>query len=208
MQFEQLLLFALLVLGAVFMADQLTVDKHLRRGPHLQLDASLKDQLTGLANRRALELHGPQMISQSQEASRAVSVIVTDIDHFKDVNDTHGHLAGDAVLRGVVRNLAAHVRKSDLVARYGGEEFVIILPGSPLAPALRLAERMRNGIESTTVEYDGKLIRVTASFGVVTAFPEDSLSLEQMIEWADSNMYRAKRAGRNRVMTDEVRADS
>lgn len=202
------ILLSLIAVAAVFVFDHLQVERQLRRGPHLQLDASLKDPLTSLANRRALELHGPQLLHQSQEASRPVSMIIADIDYFKQVNDTHGHLTGDAVLRKTSTVLASQVRKSDLVARYGGEEFVIILPGSPLVPALRLAERMRNAIESETIQYDGKEIRITASFGVTTSFPEEPMSLTAMIARADTNLYRAKHHGRNCVMTDELQTDS
>lgn len=197
-------LIALTTIVATNMADTLHVEAQLRRGPHLQLDASLKDPLTGLANRRALELHGPLLLQQSQEASRPVSMIVADIDHFKQVNDTYGHLTGDAVLRTVARRLSETVRKSDLVARYGGEEFVIILPGSPLVPALRLAEKMRNALESGPIQHDGTELKVTSSFGVVTSFPEEPMSLTDMIARADANLYRAKHHGRNCVMADAL----
>jgi diguanylate cyclase (GGDEF)-like protein len=131
-------------------------------------------------------------------------VIVVDIDHFKAVNDTHGHPAGDTVLRQTAAKLSAAVRKSDLVARYGGEEFVIVLPGSPLAPALRLAERMRVVLQQDAVMHDGLRINRTASFGVATAFPEEPASLSELIERADTNLYRAKHEGRNRVKSDAL----
>ncbi len=197
-------LIALTAIIATYMADTLHVEAQLRRGPHLQLDASLKDPLTGLANRRALELHGPLLLQQSHEASRPVSMIIADIDHFKQVNDTYGHLTGDAVLRTVARRLSQQVRKSDLVSRYGGEEFVIILPGSPLVPALRLAEKMRNALEFGPIKHNGTELQVTSSFGVVTSFPEEPMSLTDMIARADANLYRAKHQGRNCVMTDEL----
>lgn len=194
----------LYLLGAVFMAELLQVERQLRRGVHQQLDASLKDALTGVGNRRALELHAPQIIRQSHEASRATSLIMADIDHFKQVNDKYGHLAGDAVLKQMAERLSAQVRKSDLVARYGGEEFAIVLPGAPLGPALRLAERMRHALESDPFTYEDLQLRLTASFGVITSFPEEPMSLTTMIQRADTNLYRAKYAGRNRVMTDEI----
>ncbi len=204
---EEFLLFSVLVLAAGYIADQLNGEQQLRSGPHMNLDASLVDPLTNLANRRALEMYGPQLVKQSHETGRAVSVIMADIDHFKAMNDINGHLAGDAVLRRTASKLKAQVRKSDLVARYGGEEFVIILPGSPLAPALRLAERMRAAVENETVQHEDLELKRTVSFGVATAFPEEPASLPDLIKRADINLYRAKHEGRNRVMADALPTD-
>jgi diguanylate cyclase (GGDEF)-like protein len=164
----------------------------------------MRDALTSLANRRALETYGPRLIAQSHEAGRPASVILCDIDHFKQINDIHGHPAGDTVLQKTANALSSQVRKSDLVARYGGEEFIIILPGSPLAPALRLAERMRAAVEEETVKHEDLELRRTASFGVATAFPEEPLSLPELVKRADANLYRAKRDGRNQVKSDEL----
>lgn len=202
--FEQALLFTLLFLASLYIIDILQVEHQLRSGPHMDLDTSFKDSLTRLANRRALETYGPEIIQRSHDAGRAVSVIVADIDHFKTINDTHGHPMGDVVLQKTAEKLLAHVRKSDLVSRYGGEEFVIILPGSPLAPALRLAERIRASIQSDIIHHNGVSLRRTLSFGVATAFPEDAATLPQLIQKADTNLYRAKHAGRNRVMSDAL----
>lgn len=206
-QIEQYLLFALLFLGAVFIAELLKVEQQLRSGPHMELEASFRDPLTNLANRRALDTYGPRLITRSHEAGRAVSVIVADIDHFKLINDTHGHLAGDEVLRKTATRLAASVRKSDMVVRYGGEEFVIILPGSALAPAMRLAEQMRTALQEETVQYKNLTISRTASFGVATTFPEEPASLSELIHRADINLYRAKHDGRNCVMADALPPD-
>jgi len=206
-QLEELIFANLLMLTTVHVAEQLAAEQTLRSGPHMELDASMKDALTNLANRRALELFGPRLIAQSHEAGKAISVIVADIDHFKQVNDTHGHLTGDAVLRETAAQLSQQVRKSDLVVRYGGEEFIVILAGSPLAPALRLAERMRAAIENHTVQHESLSLRCTASFGVTTAFPENPATLSELIERADANLYRAKRDGRNRVKSDKLISD-
>lgn len=205
---EEYLLYALILLCTGVVADKIGGEQQLRSGPHMDLDASLTDPLSGLGNRRALELYGPQLISASHAAGRAVSLILTDIDHFKRVNDNYGHLAGDTVLRHTATRLKAVVRKSDLVARYGGEEFVIILPGSPLAPALRLAEQMRAAIEAEVVVHDGLELKRTASFGVATAFPEEPTSLSDLIERADRNLYRAKGEGRNKVLADALPPDT
>ncbi len=205
-QAEQVLLLAFLCVSGIFVGEALQIEQQLRTGKHMDLEASFRDPLTNIANRRALETYGPRLISQSHEAGRAVSLIVVDLDHFKEINDTHGHLAGDAVLRQTAVQLAAQVRKSDLVARYGGEEFVIILPGSPLAPALRLAEKMRTALEEERIRFDSTIIQRTASFGVATAFPEEPASLSELIQRADTNLYRAKHEGRNRVKADELPA--
>jgi len=206
-QIEELMFAALLLVSTVHIAEQLSSEQRLRSGPHMELDASMKDALTNLANRRALELFGPRLIVQSHEAGKAISIIVADIDHFKQVNDTHGHLTGDAVLREIAAQLSQQVRKSDLVVRYGGEEFIVILAGSPLAPALRLAERMRAAIEAHAVQHESLSLRCTASFGVTTAFPENPATLSELIERADANLYRAKRDGRNRVKSDKLISD-
>jgi len=197
-------LLGLLIIGTLFTAEVLQVELKLRSGTFQNLEASMRDALTGIANRRALEIHGPQLVQVSYESGRAVSLIIADIDHFKTINDTYGHLAGDQILASTAGVLARNVRQSDLVARYGGEEFVIVLPGAPLAPAMRLAEKMRTAIETHAVTFEGRAMQCTASFGVFTGFPEDGMSLSEMLSRADANLYRAKHAGRNRVMTDAL----
>lgn len=201
---ESALFWSIITLLAAQLTDTVQSEKSLRSGPHMSLDASMKDALTGLANRRALEYYGPRLINQSFEAGRPVSLIICDVDHFKQMNDLNGHQAGDVVLQQTAPPLLGQVRKSDLVARYGGEEFVILLPGSPLAPALRLAEKMRHAISQQEITYEGKTLRRTASFGVASAFPEEPAALSELIERADQNLYRAKREGRNRVLADAL----
>lgn len=198
-------LFAMLLLGsAVYVADKFRAERSLRAGPHVELDPSMKDPLTGIANRRAMDTHGPVLVSQSYGAGRPVSVIACDIDHFKQINDTHGHQAGDAALRQVASILASQVRQSDLVIRYGGEEFTIILSASALAPAMRLAERMRQSIEQQRVIHENRNFKVTASFGIATAFPENPVGLTELIKQADNNLYTAKHDGRNCVRAEDI----
>jgi diguanylate cyclase (GGDEF)-like protein len=125
--------------------------------------------------------------------------VLLDLDDFKNVNDTHGHPAGDAVLRTVGEVLSSGVRQIDLAARYGGEEFVVLVPESDLKGATQLAKRLRLAISKARVELpDGRLLKVTASFGV--ADKGDLASAEQLVAAADDALYEAKRAGKNRVV--------
>jgi diguanylate cyclase (GGDEF)-like protein len=153
------------------------------------------DSLTGILNRRAI------MDALTRESSRAgryglpLSVLMTDIDHFKDVNDTYGHAAGDDVLMGVARKLAATVRDSDFAGRFGGEEFLIVLPHQDAHGAVLAAERIRTGIEKTVM--GAETLKVTVSIGVGTLAEGKT---EEMLARADKALYEAKRSGRNRTM--------
>lgn len=158
-----------------------------------------KDYLTGLFNRRLLN----QIFRKYQEISeftgQTISIIITDIDYFKKINDTYGHLAGDAALKHFANILKENLRKSDLVFRIGGEEFLILLPNTTLEEAAKIAESLRAKLELTPLIYDGKTIKLTASFGVAQL--KDEQTLNQLIEEADKKLYTAKREGRNRVVS-------
>lgn len=173
-----------------------------------ELDPATRDVLTGLYNRRALDTLGRELYRQALRADRPVSILMLDIDHFKQVNDTYGHAAGDAVLARFGAIISEHVRTSDFVARYGGEEFAAILPGAPLGPAMRLAERIRQAVEQLEVPYKELRIRVTTSIGAASEFPGESVDFRQLIDRADKNLYRAKRGGRNQVITDPLQDES
>lgn len=163
---------------------------------HLERQAET-DELTGLLNRRALELIGgaEDMDGKDQDAC----LILMDIDHFKQINDTHGHLIGDIVLQETARIIRNSVRNSDLVARFGGEEFAVITPGDSIESALALAERIRvNLAREPIVLADGQKLNVTASFGVAEGRSADG-GWKHLIELADTELYRAKSEGRNRV---------
>lgn len=169
------------------------------------LEAAKRDALTGLYNRRVLESIGPGLFAECHNADRPVSLLMMDIDHFKRVNDLYGHAAGDAVLRRFAEVVSGLPRSTDLLARYGGEEFALVLPGAPLAPALRLAEQIRSVIESSEFPIPGgAALKVTSSLGVATAFPGEISGFLELMETADRNLYRAKRAGRNRVMANPL----
>jgi diguanylate cyclase (GGDEF)-like protein len=130
---------------------------------------------------------------------RGVGLILADVDLFKQVNDTHGHSVGDAVLRGVSERLAAAIRADDAIGRYGGDEFLIVLPSSDTAVALQVAERMRRSVAKTPVRTSAGPIHVTTSLGVAAIDDEQCLNMDNLIRAADQALYRAKRAGRNRV---------
>jgi diguanylate cyclase (GGDEF)-like protein len=153
------------------------------------------DGLTGLKNHRAFQERVEQEFYRSLRYTQPISLIVLDVDHFKDYNDTYGHPAGDEVLKRVSAILTKSARTSDFIARYGGEEFVLILPNTDAAGATTLAERFRQAVEAA----DWPHRRVTASFGVASRVPE-TLNAAQLIHEADAAMYAAKRGGRNRAI--------
>lgn len=160
------------------------------------------DPLTGLHNRRSFfELAGP-LWSTSERKGRPLSLILLDIDHFKQVNDQHGHDAGDRALIETARLLAQACRAGDILARWGGEEFMLLLPETDLAQACALAERMRQSIEARRLHITRDTIALTASFGV--AERGDQARLEDLISDADLQLYEAKQKGRNRVCSADM----
>ena len=162
------------------------------------------DPLTGLANRRALDERLAQEWARLLRHGGHLSVIMADIDHFKDVNDQFGHSVGDEVLHQVARLLAEGCRESDVPARYGGEEFVVVAPETTAQAAADFAERLRTSICSGPLEVHGQAVNVTASFGV--AGHEGLKSPEELVQAADKALYRAKSAGRNCVKGAEIPA--
>jgi two-component system, cell cycle response regulator len=161
------------------------------------------DGLTGLTNRRAFVEALDIEVARAARYGHQLSVILLDVDHFKQVNDTHGHASGDAVLAAVGAVLPKHVRKGDIVARWGGEEFVVALHSTDLAGAGTVAERMRQALEKLALSSPThKPIPVTASFGAVSLRPGETV--DALVDRADRNMYRAKSAGRNRVECCDV----
>jgi diguanylate cyclase (GGDEF)-like protein len=158
-----------------------------------------RDALTGLWNRGTTLDILSRELALGGRTGAPVSVLLTDLDHFKRINDTHGHLAGDAVLREVASRMQAAVRQTDWVGRYGGEEFLIVLPGCAPDKSVSLGERVRNVLASGPVVLAVGAMQVTASVGVAWAdqFPEGDASL--LLRAADDALYRAKARGRNRV---------
>lgn len=167
---------------------------------HEELEVSAAtDSLTGCANRREFEARGMAEVARVKRSGAPLSFVTIDLDHFKQINDRHGHRAGDEVLRAFVSLVKKTLRPSDLVGRTGGEEFALILPDSPLEGAAMVAERLRQLCEKEVVTLAGTDIRFTVSLGVAQYGP-DGNTYESVIEAADSRMYRAKQEGRNRVV--------
>jgi diguanylate cyclase (GGDEF)-like protein len=173
-------------------------ERIMRRHEELRLEAS-RDDLTGVLNRRAIRRAMEVDLRRIARNRRGVGLILADVDLFKQVNDTHGHSVGDAVLRGVSERLAAAIRADDAIGRYGGDEFLIVLPSSDTAVALQVAERMRRSVAKTPVRTGAGPIHVTTSLGVAAIDDEQCLNMDNLIRAADQALYRAKRAGRNRV---------
>ncbi|HXD55417.1 MAG TPA: GGDEF domain-containing protein [Solirubrobacteraceae bacterium] len=156
---------------------------------------SVIDQLTGMLNRKALEVRVQELQMQSAVTGEPVGVIVADLDHFKAINDTHGHLTGDHVLRDVAYKLRKQLRAFDLAYRLGGEEFLVLLPGSDLAKTAQLADRLREAVSTGLA--GGQ--EVTVSIGVGASQPREAFEYAAVFAEADAALYRAKGAGRNRV---------
>lgn len=169
-------------------------------GLHEELNRfSYEDALTGLRNRRYLDESLEREIALAQRHGNALSLVLCDIDHFKRFNDTHGHAAGDQVLRLVARQLGAVVRQSDIACRYGGEEFVILIPAAAAEVCIERVEALRRQIACIDIEHDGRpLGRITLSAGVAS-WPEQVNDPRQLLAAADQALYRAKQQGRNRV---------
>ena len=155
------------------------------------------DSLTGLANRGVLDDRLPRDWDACRRRRTALTVMIADLDHFKAVNDNHGHAAGDTVLRHSAATLARVIRTSDFVARYGGEEFVVVAPDCELSAAVRLAERFRTAIAQLRIDEHGDTIPVTTSVGVASFTDLTRTVPAELLRRADEALYRAKEAGRN-----------
>ncbi len=173
----------------------------LRANYERSLSLALTDSLTGLYNRRYLGNHLEGLLQRARESGKAVSVVLFDIDHFKAVNDTHGHAIGDEVLRSIAQRVNGNLRNFDMVARIGGEEFVIVMPDTPADIAVMVAERLRERVGRDPVTVSGlqDKIGITVSMGVA-AYMSASDTPDDLLKRADEAMYQAKRAGRNRVV--------
>jgi diguanylate cyclase (GGDEF)-like protein len=170
------------------------------RTEELAREADL-DPLTGLHNRRALERRLDRELSIAVDTGAPLSVVLGDIDFFKSFNDSHGHEVGDRVLGAIATALREHVRPRDMVARYGGEEFVVVLPNTPAPGAGAVAERFLARLGALEVATgDGRLVRMTMSFGHATASGRHLTSASELLRAADDALYAAKRGGRNRVV--------
>ena len=163
---------------------------------------SSHDSLTGLLNRRGLDLSIQTMLGRANRSKECISVIALDIDHFKHINDTYGHDAGDLALKSLATALSEKNRASDIWCRLGGEEFGLILPECPIDVARKTAEKIRQRVEEITVTYEQHTIKFTASLGVSSACA--SADIDELLKDADKALYAAKNQGRNRVCVAEA----
>ncbi len=164
---------------------------------------ALSDMLTEVPNRRAITDALERAVSRARRDGEMVGVLLLDIDHFKRVNDSYGHQAGDVVLRGVAQAVRSRLRGHDQVGRFGGEEFLVVLPGADLEGAMTVAESLRQTVESTPVQWGARSITVTISIGVRGGIVTAGETAETLVGAADAAMYRAKQAGRNRICAAE-----
>lgn len=162
-------------------------------------EQSLRDQLTGLYNRRFLDETIDKIAAQIKRRGTTLGILMVDIDYFKEVNDTYGHDMGDKVLKEIAKVLVKSVREADLVIRFGGEEFLVLLMDVQSGKSVEIAEKIRKAVESHTIESFGVVLRKTVSVGV-SEFPVDSDKIWQCIKYADVALYKAKEMGRNRVV--------
>ncbi len=180
----------------------ITLEYSLRKQKEEIERLSVTDPLTKTYNRRYLSNHLPGAIKHTFRYSRPLSIIICDIDHFKNINDCYGHQAGDYVLEEFAQCIKNIIRDGiDWVARYGGEEFIIVLPETDLDNAKKAAERYRLLVSATELIYETQKIKITASFGVACLFPTEEgrkVNMDSMITAADELLYKAKKEGRNR----------
>jgi two-component system cell cycle response regulator len=174
----------------------------LRNNVQASIEMAVVDQLTGLHNRRYLELHLASLLDNAVGRGKALSLMILDIDHFKSVNDTHGHDAGDLVLKHFAQRVKRVVRQADLVCRLGGEEFVVVMPDTSIAVASVIAERVRAAIqgEQFVIDESSRTIPVTVSAGLAESIGD--ANPDSLFKRADRALYRSKNSGRNRVTAD------
>jgi two-component system cell cycle response regulator len=177
--------------------------ERLRDNANKSIEMAITDALTGLNNRRYMETHLAGLVEQAASRGKPIAALVLDIDYFKSVNDTHGHDAGDDVLREFALRIRKSIRNIDLACRYGGEEFVIVMPETDLAVATVVAERIRRRIatEPFSIQQGARELEVTISIGIA-ALGDPSDTATTILKRADTALYRAKRDGRNRVVPD------
>ncbi|MFH1132437.1 MAG: GGDEF domain-containing protein [Pseudomonadota bacterium] len=158
------------------------------------------DGLTGAHNKRYLMEYLERELARCIRYKRPLSLVMFDLDHFKKINDEHGHLSGDHILRELTRRLQTRIRKEELLARYGGEEFLVVLPEAGHKGSMEFAEQIRQMASQDPFEFEGDIIPLTISVGVVTLDGSEDTQVNDYIKRADENLYRAKHAGRNCVV--------
>lgn len=169
-----------------------------KRKESILQDMASTDSLTGLLNRQTFLQRAEKEFSRTRRYSRPLAVVMIDVDRFKSINDQHGHAIGDQVLRSVSAICQGSLRGSDVFGRIGGEEFVLLLPDTPHANAIYVAERMREQLMLSPIQLDNLTLNITASFGVAS-MRDDDADFNTVLERADQAMYEAKHGGRNQV---------
>jgi diguanylate cyclase (GGDEF)-like protein len=162
---------------------------------------AILDSLTALPNRRGFDLLAAQAMHEARREPKPLTALLLDLDHFKALNDTYGHLAGDQVLIGFARDLESCLRHSDIVCRWGGEEFIVLLKDTDGKTGLMIAEKIRQHVEQQRYAYNSQALHVTVSIGLTTQQPDDTL--HSLLSRADHAMYRAKQTGRNRTCAEK-----
>ncbi len=165
---------------------------------------TITDGLTQVANKRHFRDFLDRELARAARHQRPLSLVLFDLDRFKDVNDHHGHLAGDRVLQGIASLVAAQVRRDELLARYGGEEFAVVLPETGLDSATAFCERVRRQVEEATFDFEGQPLRATISVGVAELSRNETM--DSLIARADARLYEAKQGGRNRTAGGAIQA--
>jgi diguanylate cyclase (GGDEF)-like protein len=188
------LIFVLAALSTLLVRGQIRLN---RQGRELALAAST-DLLTGALNRRAFLESANREFARVCRYGGRLACIMIDLDHFKNINDTHGHAAGDLILASAAHHIASRLREPDLFCRFGGEEFVILLPGTDWGGGAKVAEELRAGLSGLNLEHGGKKLPLTASFGVAD-ISDQCTTLDALILLADQALYKAKESGRDRV---------
>jgi diguanylate cyclase (GGDEF)-like protein len=187
-------------LGPVVVLRFAVVDGHERALAYQLYEGSTRDALTRTYNRRYMNERLAEEIAYARRHSTRLSLMMLDLDHFKRINDRHGHGVGDVVLRIAAAQLQRIIRKEDVLARYGGEEFLVLLRGIEHTNVGILAERLRRSVESLSIPCESGSLRITVSVGVASLHECDgNAPLEAVVQLADERLYRAKSEGRNRV---------
>ncbi len=186
------------VAGLVGTLLDITERKTMERQLH---DLAHTDALTGLLNRRAIMAHLEALHADRRKGQQPLALLMCDVDHFKAINDAHGHEAGDAVLVEVAQLIQAQLREDDRVGRVGGEEFLVVLASTCDKDATRVAERLRSVVSETPFAWQGQAVAVTLSMGLVHEYPSQE-SCHDLVRRADKRLYAAKRGGRNKVVHD------
>ncbi len=205
-----------LIDGKTISCQVLKFDERLQVGPYVMkiehkdphevqfeknlFTAATTDGLTGLLNRRCFNERSLQQLENCSSEQQQFSLVMLDIDHFKQINDCYGHPAGDKVIKSIAGMLNNNKRCNDLIGRYGGEEFIMMLPQTCSKEAAAFCERIRSNIENLSIRYEEHHIRVTVSIGIISLTSSTEKNMETLIEMSDHCLYQAKNQGRNRII--------